>query len=289
MQDVDWDDLRFVLAVARGRSLAGAARRLRVNESTVGRRVARVEQRLGARLFERIAGSLTPTEAGCRVIAGAERVELELQAVAGAVAGTDRLAAGTVRLTAVPIVVNRILVPALPSLLSAHPDLEVELIAERRDLSLTRREADIALRLARPEEELRILARRVGGLDYGVYGAAGRRAADLPWITYEDRMADLPQWRWIAAQALEDGQGLSPLKVNDAEALFQGVKAGLGRSLLPVLLAESEPGLARLDRGRPALTRDLWLLVHPELRDLVRIRVTLDWLQAVFDRRDTGG
>lgn len=156
MQDLDWDDLRFVLAVARGRSLAGAARRLRVNESTVGRRVARMEQRLGARLFERIAGSLTPTEAGDRVIAGAERVELELQAVAGAVSGTDRLAAGSVRLTAVPIVVNRILVPALPSLLSAHPDLRVELIAEPRDLSLTRRETDIALRLARPEDELRV-------------------------------------------------------------------------------------------------------------------------------------
>jgi len=246
MQDLNWNDLRFVLSVARCQTLAGAARQLGVNESTVGRRLAASEARLGARLFERSTGTLHPTEAGRAVIAGAERVELEVQGLEAAASGVDRLAAGTVRLTSVPVLVNRLLLPATSSLLRAHSQLRLELIAEPRDLSLTKREADIALRLARPRKEHRAIARRVGQLDYGVYGPKRRKAAALPWITYEDSMADLPQWRWIAERLAGDGVP-SSVRVNDAEAILQGVKAGLGKSLLPVTIAEREPGLVRLD------------------------------------------
>lgn len=288
MQDLNWNDLRFVLAVARDRSLAGAARRLQVNESTVGRRIAEAEHRLGARLFERSLGAFHPTEAGQAVVAGAERVELEVQAVEASVSGADRLAAGTVRLTSVPILVNRVLVPALPSLLREHPQLRVELIAEPRDLSLTKREADIALRLARPRKDARAVARRIGRLDYGVYQPARKRGGPLPWITYEDSMANLPQWRWIAEQSDRDQDAPPPVTVNDAEAVLQSVKAGLGKSLLPVAIAEREPGLLRLGDDPPALTRELWLMVHPELRNLTRIRVVIDWLLAVAGRVTAG-
>lgn len=287
MQDLNWNDLRFILAVARNQSLAGAARRLGVNESTVGRRIAEAEQRLGARLFERSPGSFHPTEAGHAVIAGAERVELEVQAVETAISGADRLAAGAVRLTSVPIMVNRVLVPALPRLLRDHPQLRVELIAEPRDLSLTKREADIALRLARPGKDLRAIARRIGQLDYAVYGPSygpsRKRREALPWITYEDDMADLPQRRYMAERPVRGGETLPPVTVNDAETILQSVKAGLGKSLLPVAIAEREPGLLRLDAGPPPLSRELWLMVHPELRNLTRIRVVLDWLASVVD------
>ena len=282
MQDLDWNDLRFVLAVTRSQSLAGAARRLGVNETTVGRRIARAERRLGARLFERSQGLLLPTEAGAAVVAGAERVELEVQAVESAVSGTDHLAAGRVRVTSVPIVVNRLLVPALPRLLREHPQLGVELIAEPRDLSLTKREADIALRLARPRQEVRAVARRIGRLDYAVYGPSRKSRKTLPWITYEDGMADLPQWRWMAERASHEAR--APVTVNDAEAILQCVKAGLGKSLLPVAIADRAPGLARLDRGPPTLSRELWLMVHPELRKLTRIRVTMDWMASVVEQ-----
>ena len=283
LQDLDWNDLRFVLAVARSQSLAGAARRLGVNESTVGRHIAGAERRLGARLFERSQGQLHPTEAGAAVVAGAERVELEVQAVESAVAGTDERAAGRVRVTSVPIVVNRLLVPALPPLLQDHPQLCVELIAEPRDLSLTKREADIALRLARPQMEVRAVARRIGRLDYAVYGPKRKGRRPLPWVTYEDGMADLPQWRWIDERASGDGETPAPVAVNDAEAILQSLKAGLGRSLLPTAVAEREPGLVRLDAGPPPLSRELWLMVHPELRELTRVRVVMDWLVSVAD------
>ena len=284
MQGLNWNDLRFVLTVARCQSLAGAARRLGVNESTVGRRVAEAEQRLGARLFERSLGLFQPTEAGHTVVAGAERVELEVQAVETAISGADRLAAGAVCLTSVPIVVNRVLVPALPQLLRDHPQLRVELIAEPRDLSLTKREADIALRLARPSKDVRAVARRIGRLEYAVYGPARKRTEPLPWITYEDDMANLPQWRYMADRPVRDRETPPPVTVNDAEAIIQSVKAGLGKSLLPVAIADREPGLVRLGVDPPPLSRELWLMVHPELRNLVRIRVVVDWLVSVVDR-----
>ena len=284
MQSLNWNDLRFVLAVARTRSLAGAARRLGVNDTTVARRIAQAEQRLGAHLFERNLGILHPTEAGAAVVAGAERVELEVQALESAVSGADGLAAGSVRVTSVPIMVNRVLVPALPRLLSDHPQLRVELIAEPRDLSLTKREADIALRLARPRTEGRAIARRIGQLDFAVYEPSRKGTEPLPWITYDDTMADLPQGRWIAERAIRDRQAPPQVMVNDAEAIFQSVKAGLGRSLLPTFVGDREPGLARHSDAPAPLSRELWLMVHPELRELARIRVVMDWLVLVIDQ-----
>ncbi|MDH3919772.1 MAG: LysR family transcriptional regulator [Rhodospirillales bacterium] len=284
MQSLNWNDLRFVLAVARTRSLAGAARRLGVNDTTVARRIAQAEQRLGAHLFERNLGILHPTEAGAAVVAGAERVELEVQALESAVSGADGLAAGSVRVTSVPIMVNRLLVPALPRLLRNHPQLRVELIAEPRDLSLTKREADIALRLARPRTEGRAIARRIGQLDFAVYEPSRKGTEPLPWITYDDTMADLPQGRWIAERAIRDRQAPPQVMVNDAEAIFQSVKAGLGRSLLPTFVGDREPGLARHSDAPAPLSRELWLMVHPELRELARIRVVMDWLVSVIDQ-----
>lgn len=286
MQDLNWNDLRYVLAAARAGTLTAAALRLGVNETTVARRIAEAERRLGARLFDRARGGVTPTEAGSVVIAGAEQVELQVQSVEGAVSGADRAAAGTTRVTSVPILVNRVLTPALPVLLDAHSQLRVELIAEPRDLSLTKRQADIALRLARPQREQRVISRRIGQLDYAVYGPADHSTAPLPWITYDEAMADLPQGRWIAERAARGGEEVSRVTVNDAEGLLQAVRAGLGKSLLPRLIADRNPELACLSDRPAELSRELWLMVHPDLRDLTRIRVVMDWLVSVFEDAD---
>jgi len=283
MQELNWNDLRYILAAARTGTLAAAARHLGVNETTVARRIAEAERRLGARLFERTRGGVTPTGAGSVVIAGAEQVELQVQSVEGAVSGTDRAAAGTTRVTSVPILVNRVLVPALPALLDAHPGLHVELVAEPRDLSLTKRQADIALRLARPRSELRAVAKRIGQLDYAVYGAAEARADDLPWITYDEAMADLPQGRWIAGHAARGREAVTRVTVNDAETLIQAVRAGLGKSLLPRIIADRDAALTCLSDKPAELSRELWLMVHPDLRELTRIRVVMDWLMSVIE------
>ena len=283
MQDLNWNDLRYVLAAARTGTLAAAARQLGVNETTVARRIAEAERRLGARLFDRARGGVTPTEAGSVVIAGAEQVELQVQSVEAAVSGADRAAVGTTRVTSVPILVNRVLAPALPALLDTHPLLHVELVAEPRDLSLTKRQADIALRLARPRGEPRALARRIGQLDYAVYTSARSGQDRLAWITYDEAMADLPQGRWIAERAARGSEEISRVTVNDAEALIQAVRAGLGKSLLPRLVADRDSELSCLSDRPAELSRELWLMVHPDLRDLTRIRVVMDWLVSVFE------
>jgi DNA-binding transcriptional LysR family regulator len=181
----------------------------------------------------------------------------------------------------VPVLINRILVPALPSFLAAHPGLTLELIAEPRNLNLTRREADLALRLARPEQGLGTLARRIGRLDYRIYGPSGRSWDSLPWITYAEEMAGLPQARWIREQR-RLRPGAAPVLVNDAEAILQAIAAGPGKSLLSSAIAEHHPGVAGEPASPPVLSREVWLLLHPDLRDLARIRAVVEWLAATL-------
>lgn len=286
MRPLDWNDLRYVLAVARGGTLAAAAKALGVDDSTVSRRVARLEALLSARLFERAGdGRLRPTPAGAATVERAERMELEVEGLRDSVTGADTACAGTVRLTSVPLLVNRLLVPALPGLLERHPALRLEMVADPSDLSLRRREADMALRLARPRSGGRsVVARRIGLLRYEVYAVASlpaAAAAALPWVTYDEAFAHLPQARWIAAAlARPEGGTAARFVVNDGEALVEAVAAGLGRSLLPSAVAARDPRLACLANpdGEPALERELWLLVHSELRGLARIEAVSDWL-----------
>lgn len=282
MQELDWSDLRIVLALARFGTLAEASRRLRVDPTTVARRVVRAEAVLGVRLFDRAAGLWRPTAAGVAASAAAERIEGEAAALAETVAGADARIAGTVRLTTVPILADRLLVPALPVLLARHPDLTVELIAEPRSLSLTRREADMALRLARPSGEQATLARRIATLVYAAYGPAGADPAALPWIGYDDSMADLPPARRTSELASRDGRPLAGLRVNDGGGLLQAIRAGIGRGVLPRIVGDRAAGLVRLDDPDAVLERELWLMTHPELRGLARVRAVAGWLEDVL-------
>jgi DNA-binding transcriptional LysR family regulator len=279
---MNWDDLRYVLAVGRAGSLSATARLLGVNQTTVARRLAGAEVGLGARLFLRTDGRFRPTEAGEAALAQAERAEHAFGELERAVAGGDAVPTGTVRVTTVPLLANRLLVAALPALHARHERVRVELIAEPRDLSLTKREADIALRLARPHSGT-ALARRIGRLDYVVFGPDPAPRHTLPWISYVDDLAHLPQARWMAA-AERASVVPAPLAANDAEAILQAVQAGLGKSLLPCFLAGQVPCVAPLGGRAPVLSRELWLLVHPDLRPLARVAAVIAWLEATVRR-----
>ncbi|WP_271024396.1 LysR family transcriptional regulator [Rhizobium sp. RCAM05973] len=292
MHDIDWNDLRYVLALARGRSFAAAGRELGTDATTVGRRLRIVEQHLGAALFQRDAGGMMlPTPTGEIAVARAEAIEAEVAALSGALEAADPMALGKVRLTAPPSFINRLLIRAAPGLLTRHPGLQLELIGDARNFNLTRREADTALRLARPADiaNSKVVARRIATLNYAVYVATGQQdqAENLPWLIYEEAMAHLPHARWIAAQAEKSGRA-GALAVNDAESLLQAAVAGLGRALLPTILAEDADGLCRVDTGDKSLpVRELWLLTHAELRQLARIRAVSGWLDKVFHHPPT--
>jgi DNA-binding transcriptional LysR family regulator len=285
MQPLDWNDLRHILAVGRAGSLGGAARQLGVDPTTVARRLAAASRALDVPLFERAGeGRLRPTEAGTRAIHHAEAVEAAIGDLGAAVAGNAAAVSGTVRLTAVPLLANRLLAPASAALTLRHPALRLELVAEPRELSLTRREADMALRLARPDRAAgdRILARRMGSLDYAAYAAADASCPEtLPWLGYDDTLARLPQAAWIA-EAVRRGEPLAAVAFNDAEAMLHAAGAGLGRALLPRLVADRVPTLRRLEVDRPMPAREIWLLSHPEQRRLPRIAAVADWLASIL-------
>lgn len=288
MHDIDWNDLRYVLALVRGRSFTAASREVKTDATTVGRRLRILEERFGTALFQRDTGGvLTPTPAGEIAIARAEAVEAEVMALSGALEAADITALGKVRLTAPPSFICRLLIPATAELLSKHSGLQLELIGDARNFNLTRREADMAIRLARPADlaNSKVVARRIASLDYAIYVAAGKQddAEKLPWLVYEEGMTHLPHARWIAAQG--EKSGAAALAVNDAEALLQAAVAGLGRALLPTILVERVEGLYRVETDDKSLpVREVWLLTHAELRNAIRIRAVSQWLDHVFHR-----
>jgi DNA-binding transcriptional LysR family regulator len=208
-------------------------------------------------------------------------MESEVEALQRGVGTVDSAAAGRVRLTAVPTLVNRLIVPAVPRFHAAHPLVRLELIAEPHNVSLSRCEADVALRLSRPERAGASLVRRIGMLDYAAYGPVGAGADKLPWIGYEEGFSHLRQAQWIATES--EAGSAAPVAVNDAEAIFRAIYAGLGKSLLPCLFADADERLRRLSTHFP-LTREIWLLTHRELRRQKRIEAVIEWLQALFQR-----
>lgn len=284
---MNWNDLRYVLALRRGQTVAAAAKRLGVDDTTVSRRLAALQSSLGVRIFDRSPdGRLELTAEGHAVADRAEIMEHQAYLIAATPADDDGCA-GTVRVTAVPVIVNRLLVPGIGALVRQHPALRVELIAESRDYSLTRREADLALRLARPRTGgTQVKARKLATLTYAAYAASGlsdEDAANLPWITYDEAMAHLPQARWIAGIVRAERGALSPVRVHDAETALAAALAGLGRTLLPRAIADNEPGLRRIETtaGSDDHGRELWLLGHADQLCLPRVAAVVRWLDGI--------
>jgi DNA-binding transcriptional LysR family regulator len=286
MQPTNWNDLRFLLAVSRGQTLANAARQLRVDDTTVSRRLAALQTALGTRLIQRQADNrLTLTPAGELVTQRAETMEQQFDLLSE-LGGLDRNpCVGRVRITSVPILINRLFAGCVDALLQAHPGLIIELIPDSRDLSLTHREADLAIRLARPVAGgTSVKARRIGTLDYAAYAATAvelRAVRRLPWITFDEAMSHLPQARWIARVAKSVAGGISGLRVHDAETALEAAAAGLGKTLLPTAIAERDTRLRRLelDASQPYPSRDIWLLAHADQMELGRMSAAIEWVE----------
>jgi DNA-binding transcriptional LysR family regulator len=282
MQPRNWTDLSYLVALARAGRLALASERLKVDATTISRRIAVLEKALGARLFERDQGRFALTAAGRKVVLRAERIEFEIDEIKREVAGIDTEVSGLVRVTAPPWMVSHVLLPSLSKLQEKHNDLTLELIAEARNLDVARRDADIAVRMSRPVKEQRAVARRLTALDFAIYGPVGADPRRLRWISFESGMSGLPQSIWIADAMRSEKATLPVLLVNDSAIALHAIAAGVGKTILPCILGDRAPGVARLSGRRPILSRDVWLMTHPELRNLSRIRVVQDWLESVL-------
>lgn len=277
---LDWDDLRVFLELVRTGSLSAAARSLRLSHATVGRRLAALEAALGRTLMERRPDGYIPTDEGEAIRALAEAMDdsaLAIQRREGEGPKGHAGLTGTVRLTMTQALADRFLIPRLGNLRTAHPALDLEVVADNRALSLARREADLAIRLARPQRG-DLIGRRLATLGYGLYAAP-----DAPdtLIGYDETLADLPEALWLARHG---GGRRVAFRSNSAQGQLAAAVAGFGTALLPCLLADGEAGLVRHALCGPLLSRELWLLVHRDRKDVPRVRAVIDHVVAVFEQ-----
>lgn len=278
---LNWDDLRIVLAVAENGTISGAAAALRISHPTLSRRLRQIEQRLGVRLFERTPSSCRPTDAGEEVRLLADRLREDIMALEGRIAGRDRRAQGPVRLTA-PDAVSEYLLPGiLARICREAPELTIGLVVSNQVLSLAQRTADIALRITdAPDPALR--GQRVGTVAAAVYAEKSLAAdgpleqpADRPWVGFDAALACTKLGAWVAAHVPES---CIRFRANTLPGAIQAVRSGIGLGVLPCFVGSSVPDLVRMAAPIPALEQDLWLLVHPDIARVPRVRAARDAL-----------
>ncbi len=277
--DIDWSDLRVLVELARQGSLSAAARALGVTHATVSRRIANLEHALQHPLFSRHGGRYALTAEGERILELAAPMDESAQAIGRAVAVLKPELSGPVRLTATEAVAIHILLPALPFIRKRYPGLDLELAISARNLSLAKREADIALRLGKPDSQASLVSMKLSELDYHLYGARtyvdGHQAQLYDYIGYTDELAN-----WPEATSLDKivGNGRVVLRLNHLSSRIAATRLGLGLALIPRAMAEHWQDLVRISKGAPLLRRDMYLLVHQDLNDVPRVRACINAL-----------
>lgn len=274
--DIDWNDLRYALALARHGSLSATARLLKVNHATVARRIAALENSLGIVLFERRARGYRPTAQAMPVLQAAEQVEAPLLRL-GRLADSERgqQIEGNVRVTCTEGIASHCIAPQLAALRQRWPGLQIEIAVEHRSLSLARREADIAIRWARPQSG-ELYASRLGNVPYRLYRSP--LASDHSVVAaFDESLPDLPETRWLAKQ-----KSLRPaIRSNSMLPLVAAARAGACAVLLPEFIGRQFPELVA-EPDRPPVSRELWLVLHRDLRKTPRVRIVADFLGAAI-------
>lgn len=284
---LQWDDLRTLLAIAEAGSLAGAGRRLGVSHATVFRRLGEIERRLGVQLFERARSGYTPTPAGEDIAAVAARIEHEVLGLERRVAGQDLRPSGTLRVTTTDTLLMGLLSPIFVEFRRTYPEISLEIAVSNQRFDLSKREADIAIRPASAPPE-HLVGRRVGIIAQAVYAPAtdrpgARHPAGDDWVGPDERMTYRPLERWMAAQGVD---AHCHYRVDSLLGMLAAVREGLGQAVLPCYLADDDARLVRVGEPIPELATDLWLLTHPDLRRVARIRALMEFVaQAVNEQR----
>ncbi|MGF0538878.1 LysR family transcriptional regulator [Agrobacterium sp. ES01] len=277
---MNWDDYRCFLAVAREGSLSAAARSLHVDHTTVGRRLASLEDALGVRLVHRLTRAVMLTDEGRRLADLGLEVETAMQAVLRAAAGARPDIAGDVLVSAPPAFVTCVLCRALPLIKERYPALVPTFVGDIGSADLNRRQADIALRMSRPTQP-GLVIRKLFDVTFRFYAAEDfeQSEADWPFVTYDVDNAVLPQMRWL--DTVLGGRHIVA-RSNDAYSQAQAISTGMGVALLPDFVGELFPGIKPLDTQLKPPVREMWLVVHEDLRQAPRIRATMDFLAEVL-------
>jgi len=283
--DFEWDDVRFFLAVAREGTLTMAARRLRTDHTTVGRRIRSLEEHLAAKLFDRHTTGYTMTPLGDAFLKHAERMEGVAVSAQTVLEEMNRPMSGIVRIGATDGFGTYFIAPRLGKLSQLHPELEVHLLAMPRIFSLSRREADLTIGLTQPAEG-RLYSRKLIDYELGVYAStdylaghkAIRRVEDLrrhAFISYVDEVMYAKELNYIPRV---DPMIRPMLKSSNPIAQLKAVVSGYGLCVLPCFMADPEPTLKRVLSDKIVLRNTFWLMTHADLRRLSRVRMVAEFI-----------
>lgn len=283
-----WDDLRLILAIVDSGTLSGAGRRLGLSHATLFRRLNGVEERLGVRLFDRARTGYSPTLAGEEMAETARHVERRVQDVERRVVGRDLKPSGTVRITTLDSLLVGILAPVFAGFQVEHADISLEVAVSNQLFSLSKREADVAIRpTLAPDETL--LGRRIGSLAFAVYGRrdpAYRQecVSDLavPWIGPDEAMVYPELVAWMRKQGVDSR---CRYRVDSVLGMYAAVRAGQGVAVLPCYLGDPDPSLVRLSAPVADVATDLWILTHPDLRKSARVRALTGFVANAVKRK----
>jgi len=287
---IDWDDLRFFLAVHRTGSLAGAASQLGLNATTVGRRLTALEERARTRLFDRTPDGFVVTAAGRDIVARAERMEEEAFGVEREIEGADQRLAGVVRLTATEMLVTRFIAPHLPRLAARHPAITLDLWCTNAVVDLSRREADLALRLSRPRDP-DVITRQLAAIELALYASPGYLDAHGGPEDPETGLAGHAVLGFAATPPFRvENAWFDPrtegarivLRSDSVSSIYAATVAGLGIALLPRAVADVDPALVRLPTTTSPAPRVVWQAVHKDLRTSARIRAVTEFIGEIL-------
>ena len=286
---MDWNDLRYFLAIARAGTLVRAGKELGVEHTTVARRLSALETALGCKLFARGPEGLSLTEAGKQVLPSAEAIAAHVNDIVRRVTGGDAKVEGLVRLT-IPESINSYIVQLLTRLRQQYPGLSFDVLTDNRALDLRRGEADLAVRF-RDVQDPDLLVRKVGTAGWSIYAVPAYLERKGPLLAPENlqghdiigfapSLAAVVGQRWIDAH----GSGATVvMRANNLNAALDAAVAGAGLALLPCFMGDHAAGLQRLT-PRTVGARDISLVVHPDLARVGRVRATMDFLIDPFVR-----
>jgi molybdate transport repressor ModE-like protein len=278
---IDWDDVRYFLAVAREGSVRAAAKRLGVNHATVLRRIAQLEERLGAQMFEKLPSGYRLTAAGEEVLELANQMEASSLRLETRVLGRDQGVRGLLRVTLAPPLATHLLMPDFAEFARLHPEIEMDILSSGELVNLTNREADVAIRVVYDRKTLPLNLHGLKGPEVygGVYISRDRLAAwragapdPIRWIVIS--IHGIPDW---AGQGEVRTAGV-PFRVTDAAAQIAAVRQGLGITTLPCFVGDADPLLVRLPGADLHIYGMLWLLTQGETRKTERVRLFTEFV-----------
>ncbi len=278
-----WDDLKLVFAIGSAGTLSGGARQIGIDHSTAFRRLGALEAKLGVRLFDRARDGYAATPAGEAIIREAARFDDVVGTLERRLAGEDLRPSGTIRVTTTDTLLD-VLAPQIARFQKGHPEITIDLVVANAFLSLTKRDADIALRPAIEAPE-NLTGRRLAGIATALYAARDFRVADRRlltnenWIGLDESLGHLGSARWMAAAVPPERIVARADSLMAARAL---AREGIGIAALPCYLADPDARLRRVAPPIDAMASSLWLLTHPDLKRVARIRAFLDFIAAAL-------